>query len=292
MTSVVYPESWLRHPEWIAAEAADSHAFGVHYYADLLGCIKRAHLTGDADGSADADFGTHVHAWLHQYHTSGNATTLMLSAERPAKSCSEVELASRYAARFPAHSLGRIVLAETRLRGSIMLNDREYPMAGTVDAVSIIDDNAAWTFGETHNGVSIEPGVYLNDFKTSKAKGELTIPRHLNGEQAPFYVELIRQTHPELYAQMRGVMFHILYRYIQDREDASQFQTINVGMPDEMAMNRVKGLIVDGTARLEQYGKDHMSPGRCYDYNRACPAFMLCDRSNFVDTTAAPCETV
>jgi len=195
-----------------------------------------------------------------------------------------VELANRYAARFPASSLGRLVLAETRLRGSIVLHGREYPMAGTLDAVSDIDDDAAYTFAATHNGVALEPGVYLNDFKTSKAKGELTIPRHLNGEQAPFYVELIRQARPDLYSRLRGVMFHILYRYIQDRDDNSQFQTINIGLPDEDAMRRVKGLIVDGTARLEQYGVGHMSPGRCYDYNRQCPAFIICPRSNFVDS--------
>lgn len=255
------------------------HENGIHAYLDLQGCLKRAHLEGDQDGSADADFGTHCHDWLAMYHGPFRALPLpVLDEVRPDRTCSEQELVDRYAEKFDRDALGSVLLTETRLKGAIDVKGRTYPLEGTLDLVTRFDHAQVEAFEDLQEMRLNGPGVYLHDFKTKTKHSSMTVPTLLASDQPTTYCELIRQNHPEWHSELRGVLFHLLYRYIKPSPD--QFRTIRVDVPDEQAYTRLKSLIKDGVERLERDGPDHMSPSRCFDWNRLCPVFGECERHN------------
>lgn len=274
--------TWL--PEWHAAEAADGHFAGIHYYMDRLGCLKRAYgAVGDADGSEDADFGTAVHAALYAYHT-GAAKLPPLSDERPERSCSEAEVMSRYAARFPKGWLGTVLSGETRYRSTVAIGGITHPIAGTIDLVTEMDVAAVCAFTRTvGSDITLEPGIWLHDYKTKKNKSALTVPQLMYGEQAPLYERLFKDTHPEMAERVRGTIFHLLYRYIGDKPGNEQF--LSIAVPSGYAgdgMERVVSIIADAAERVARLGMDHVTPTDCYDWMRVCPLFDVCERKNEV----------
>ena len=277
MSEAHYPPSWQAHPEWMAAHAANEHWAGIHHFSSLLGCLRRA---AHDDGGEDADFGTNVHAWLDAYHSGRPLPEL--SMERGERTCSEVTLVERYADRFPSTSLGTTLMGEGRLFGVLTLHGVDYPISGGLDRVTSMGPLDVADFYESRRGVVLEPGIYLHDFKTKKQHSGITVPTLTGGDQATLYVELIRQNHPEWASELRGTLFHILYRYLTDSD--KQFQTINVGLPTDEAERRLRGVVEDGAKRLAALGWEHMSPNRCYDFNRTCPQYEAgCPRTNYVD---------
>lgn len=275
MTESPYPESWLRHPEWIEAEKDDPHFAGVHYYADLHGCLKRA-VTPHDDGGEDASYGTNLHAALDKYH-SGETDLGNLNLTPPKASCSEYELMSRYTARFPPGRFGETLMGERRLRGTITIRGIEYPIAGTLDRVTRLGPQEVVALANEF-GLLIEPGIYGHDFKTKKQHTGTTMSELIAANQHTLYLELLKQNLPEAVGELKGFLFHLLYRYV--KESPESFRCVKADVPTEFELAQLRTLIREGSERLARLGPNHMSPTRCFDYFRQCPLYNQCSREN------------
>lgn len=252
------------------------HRYGVHHYMALLGCLKRAHIEDDADGSDDADFGTNVHAWLNAFHLGLEWPEV--SDVHPKAGCSEFELCSRYAERFYPEFLGDIILGERTLEGTL----NGLPIRGTIDLVTRMDAATACEFTR-RTEVVLEPGIYLHDFKTKTRHGATLVPELIGSNQATMYHTLLSQQRDidglEYFdTDVKGTLFHLLYRYKDHKPES--FRSILVDRPDDTDHARLAGLIRDAHERVTRYGPGHMTPTRCYEWSRLCPLYGDCERYN------------
>ena len=263
------------------AGTVDSHKFGIHYYQDRLGCLRRANNAGDEE-SDEARFGTMMHEWLRAYHCGLELP--QLSEERLKSGCSPAQLAQRWASVYAPDIFGEVLLAEQTLDGTLTVVGEDYPIRGTVDLVTRMDVATVCAFQRV-TGVLLEPGLYLHDYKTKGQHRDTTVPELINSRQATMYETLLDQ-HSANYdwaadfgTQFRGVLFHLLYRY-KDFKDTT-FRTIFVGRAYDEERRQLASLVRDASERERALGTGHCTPVRCYDWARLCPLFDECPRHNF-----------
>lgn len=249
------------------------HRYGIHYYQDLLGCIKRAFID---DAGEDAEYGTTFHAFAEWYHGQGAGESPALDTRQPvdrsgrAKGCSEAELAARYASRFPANIWGKFLLREERLKGTIAGE----PAEGTVDGIIELDEDASRRLASVRN-IYVEPGRYLFDFKTKGSRQATLIESLENSSQFALYHELWRQRGGE---PLKGTIAQVIFRYKDDKDDA--FLTLLLPPPSADNLLTVRTIVREGAARLRALGPEHVTPTHCYDWSRPCPLLGVCARHN------------
>jgi hypothetical protein len=254
------------------------HTFGIHYYQDRLGCLRRA-CAGTDDSSEDSEFGSQIHEWLKCYHTqSGScAARVALSDVTPltkdgkARGCSEAELARRYEAKVPSIVFGfEPLLVEQRLQGSL----GGAPIAGTLDLVVKLREAEVELVRATW-GLTIEPGTYLVDHKTKARRSSEMYATLARSAQFPFYHELWRQNYGE---PLSGSLANMLIRTTAPADDA--FALFHLPLPEEDDLKRCLTIVREASSREAALGRLHCTPTRCYDFGRECPELGSCPRHN------------
>jgi len=268
------------------------HQYGISEYEALVGgCLRRHFLqerppAGVTDGSVsaeptDADYGTAVHSWLAAYHL-GHATEslpVMSDIAPPNGGCSAATLVTRYAKKVPQIALGVPCIVETRLRTDFEVSPGRYePLAGTLDWVADLKEHDCQVIRDTW-GVDLEPGRYLVDHKTKKSHPGCLFDIFAYSSQFTAYHVLYNaysQTFEDDTDALKGTLVNILFRYIRERDD--QFKMYLIHPPDEQAMAVLRGIVREGTDRLQMFGPNHCTPTRCFDFYRPCEGLSDCPR--------------
>lgn len=262
---------------------------GMSFYQAALCCPNRATLSRaeeeDPDGSDAADIGTYFHKLAEAYYLDIPSPVIEFAAINENPAATEAQrLFREYRQRYSPYEFGRVVGCEIQLpkeddRAARAKLDEEFGAEVTIkpDMVIELDADHADLVSQ-HRKVEVQPGFYIVDHKTKKAKTRTLHYEMQFRAQFALYQYVWNQLHPDM--QVKGLLANIIFRYKNMDEDS--FLTLLVPPPSPSEVAVVKGIVRDGARILSERGPSWKNPVHCFDWFRVCPHLMSgdCDRTN------------
>lgn len=257
--------------------------YGISFWLSYLKCRRRTRLSDKygGDSSEPATIGTLFHKLLEEYYNGNlenrNVVIEHQDGENP-EFTEALRIFQEYRARFPSSCFGRVEGAEMALEvsGQEALDLFGVPrLTARCDLVVYVDELAVRTIKATRN-LTLEPGYYIVDAKTKKAKSKDFAIFFNNSLQFYAYQMMWNHLYPD--KPIKGMIADIVVRHKKMTDDS--FMCHLVGPPTPQQMDVVFSTLSQCYAIRQSQGEDFCNITQCFAFTGGCPHLLtgVCDR--------------